>query len=110
MLPSLCRPLPQFPLFGLSFNFCRRPLLEIAVPRRLGFSFLILCNESKFKDNFGQKYEVLLLVSTPVVLGNHTCIVLDSLETYNGQNRSREVLEVPHIQLDPAHGYSEETA
>lgn len=63
-------------------------MLEIAAPGRLGFSFLIFCSESKFKDNLGQKHEMLLLVSAFSELGNHTCIVLGSLEIYSEQNRS----------------------
>lgn len=63
-------------------------MLEIAAPGRLRFSFLIFCSESKFKDDFGQKYEMLFLASAFSELGNRTFIVQGSLEIYSEQNRS----------------------
>lgn len=109
MLTFLCHPLPWFPSFMLSVNFCRRPLLKFAISRRLRFSLLIFCSASEFRDSSGQGCKRLLLVRTLMVSGKHPCIVLGSFQMHNAQNVSWKVGEVLHLQFHPVNWYAKET-
>lgn len=55
--------LPSFAMFSIMwiiFNFCQRPLLEFAIPRRLRFSFLMSCRAPKFRHNSDKGFQMML--------------------------------------------------
>lgn len=64
---------------------------------------------SKFKDNSGEDFKMLLLKCIVIVSSNNTPIVLGSLQIYNAQNISWKVLEVLCIQFGPVNLRSKET-